>query len=306
MNAWATLLTQPSYLVGVRTLRASLERSGSPYPLVVMVTDGIDARSRQLLHDDGCLVRDVDALRPPTELHARYANARFAEVWAKLAAWRLTEFERVVLLDADMLVTRNMDELFALELAAGAIAACHACRCNPNRIPSYPADWVPENCFYTYCRGAEHTSETASVDNYLNGGLLVLDPDAAVFADLMDKLAGVGDLAGYPFAEQDFLNEYYRQRWQPLSYIYNALKTLRFQHPAVWDASAVKNIHYILAKPWEKDLDPDDRYYPVDKLWWEVAGPFIGAGPVRGPNECSDQEHRNLPGVLAVGPTHST
>ena len=31
--AWVTLLTQPNYLVGVRTLRASLQPSGSPYPL---------------------------------------------------------------------------------------------------------------------------------------------------------------------------------------------------------------------------------------------------------------------------------
>lgn len=306
MNAWATLLTQPSYLVGVRTLRASLESSGSPYPLVVMVTDGVDAHSRQLLHDDGCLVRDVDALRPATELSAHYANERFAEVWAKLAAWRLTEFERIVLLDADMLVMQNMDELFSLRLTDGAIAACHACRCNPNRIASYPADWVPANCFYTYCRGAEHTAEPGVAGNYLNGGLLVLDPDAAVFADLMAKLAGVDDLAGYPFAEQDFLNEYYHQRWQPLPYIYNALKTLPFQHPAVWDASAVKNIHYILDKPWEKEPDPDDRYYPVDKLWWEVAGPFTGAGPDRAPIGCSNQDFPTVPGVLTAGPARST
>ncbi|WP_368784585.1 glycosyltransferase [Arthrobacter sp. SX1312] len=60
-----------------------------------------------------------------------YANSRFAEVWTKLAVWGLTEFERVVFLDADMLVTRNMDELFSLDLADGAIGTCHACRCNP-------------------------------------------------------------------------------------------------------------------------------------------------------------------------------
>jgi len=271
MKAWATLLTQPSYLVGVRTLRASLERSGSPYPLVVMVTDGIDAPSRQLLEDDGCVLRDVEPLRPARDLADNYANARFAEVWTKLAAWQLTEFERVVLLDADMLVTQNMDELFSLELATGAIAACHACRCNPNQIASYPASWTPQNCFYTHCRGLEHTSAPEVVDDYLNGGFLVLTPDEAVFADMVTRLAAVDDLSRYPFAEQDFLNEYYHQRWQPLPYIYNALKTLAFQHPSLWDACAVKNIHYIIDKPWQKPLDREDRYYAVNKLWWDVA-----------------------------------
>jgi lipopolysaccharide biosynthesis glycosyltransferase len=271
MKAWATLLTQPSYLPGVRTLRASVEASGSPYPLVVVVTDGIDARTRQVLTDDGCVVREVAPLRPAGGLQDNYANARFVEVWTKLAIWGLTEFERVVYLDADMLVTQNMDELFALALAAGAIAACHACLCNPARIASYPASWTPENCFYTYCTGLAHTSEPELVDNYLNAGFLVLTPDQAVFADLVARLAEVTDLSRYPFAEQDFLNEYYDQRWQPLPYIYNALKTLPFQHPSLWDASAVKNIHYIIDKPWEKALDVEDPYYAMNKLWWDVA-----------------------------------
>lgn len=271
MNAWVTLLTQPNYLVGVRTLRASLEASGSPYPLVVMVTAGIDADSRQVLSDDGCLLRDVEPLRPANDRLDAYANARFAEVWTKLAAWRLTEFDRIVFLDADMLVTRNMDELFALELADGTIAACHACRCNPNRIASYPSHWTPGNCFYTYCRGAEHTSEPGLVDDYLNGGFLVVSPDEAVYADMLERLAALEDLKRYPFAEQDFLNEYYLRRWQPLPYIYNALKTLPFQHPSMWDSAAVKNIHYIIDKPWEKPLDPEDRYYELTRLWWAVA-----------------------------------
>ena len=279
MKAWATLLTQPNYLVGVRTLRASLEASGSAYPLVVMVTDGIDAHARRVLEDDGCLLRDVEPLRPAGGLQENYANARFAEVWTKLAAWGLTEFERIVFLDADMLVTQDMDELFALELTADGIAACHACRCNPNRITSYPASWTPANCFYTHCRGVAHTSEPELVDDYLNGGFLVLTPDQAVFADLVAKLAEVTDLSRYPFAEQDFLNEYYDQRWQPLPYVYNALKTLPFQHPAMWDASAVKNIHYIIDKPWEKALDPADRYYAVNKLWWDVAARLLTATP---------------------------
>ncbi len=271
MRAWVTLLTQSNYLVGVRTLRASLERSGSPHPLVVMVTDDIDAPSRQLLEDDGCLLRPVEPLRPASDLQDSYANARFAEVWTKLAAWRLTEFERVVFLDADMLVTQNMDELFSLELAPGTIAACHACRCNPNRIASYPASWTPENCFYTHGDLLEHTTEPDAVDHYLNGGFLVLTPDETVYAALVQRMAAVEDLERYPFAEQDLLNEHYHQNWQPLPYVYNALKTLAFQHPTLWDPSEVKNIHYIIDKPWQKELDPDDRYYPVNKLWWDVA-----------------------------------
>ena len=263
MKAWVTLLTKPSYVVGVRALRASLEKSDTAYPLVVMVTDGVDDHSRRLLTEDGCRLIDVEPLRPSSSTEDRYANARFAEVWTKLQAWRLTEFERVVFLDADMLVRQNIDELFSLDLAAGTIAATHACRCNPNQIASYPASWTPDNCGYT--------ASTSQRENYLNGGLLVLTPDEAVFGDFLEWLAAVEDLSRYPFAEQDFLNEYYRGRWQPLPYVYNALKTLAFQHPSLWDLAEVKNLHYIIDKPWEQTLNPGDRYHELHQLWWDVA-----------------------------------
>ncbi|WP_158784388.1 glycosyltransferase family 8 protein [Pantoea sp. BAV 3049] len=270
MKAWATLLTQPGYLVGVKALHKSLKRANSAYPLIVMVTENIDAPSRQALESEGCLLREVQPISPDSRLQHNYANARFSEVWTKLAVWRLTEFERIVFLDADMLVTKNMDELFKLPLAEGQIAACHACRCNPNKIASYPKSWRPENCFYSYCQGVHHTEQLDEVDNYLNGGFLVLKPDEAVFDDMLHQLAELNDLSRYLFAEQDFLNDYFHQHWQPLPYIYNALKTLPFQHAAMWDMAEVKNIHYIIDKPWEKKLDPDDRYYSLNKMWWDI------------------------------------
>jgi len=277
MNAWVTLLTQPNYVIGVRTLRASLAASGSDAPLVVMVTDAIDEETRQLLRSDGCLLRDVAPLRPLNGATGGYANARFAEVWTKLAVWGLTEFDRVVFLDADMLVTQNMDELFSLALADGSIAACHACRCNPNRIASYPPSWTPENCAYTHLSGTEHavagrTSAglgDSGPDDYLNGGFLVLTPDEVVLADMVAQLGALDDLSRYPFAEQDFLNEFFHDRWQPLPYVYNALKTLPHQHPSIWHLPSVKNIHYIIDKPWQKPLDPTDPYFELNRLWWQ-------------------------------------
>ena len=103
----------------------------------------------------------------------------------------------------------------------------------------------------------------------------MLKPDNAVYEQLADRIAAIEDLKAYPFSEQDLLNEAFAGRWQPLPYIYNALKTLPFQHSRMWNAREVKNLHYILAKPWKRDLQqPEserDRYYALDKLWWEKA-----------------------------------
>jgi ferritin-like protein len=40
-----------------------------------------------------------------------------------------------------MIVMRNMDELFDLDLPSSWIAATHVCACNPRKLPHYPADW---------------------------------------------------------------------------------------------------------------------------------------------------------------------
>lgn len=273
MYAWVTLLTQPDYLVGVKALHRSLKQSNTRWPLVVMTTEAIPQADRDALQAAGCVVQQVDPIYPNRELEQHYASAQFGEVWTKLRTWQLTAYERVVFLDADMLVLRNMDELFTLDLGSNQLAACHACRCNPNQIASYPASWQPENCHYTW--QDRNQPAPASLDNYLNGGFLVLKPDNAVYEQLAGRIAAIEDLKAYPFSEQDLLNEAFAGHWQPLPYIYNALKTLPFQHSRMWNEREVKNLHYILAKPWKRDLQqPEserDRYYALDKLWWEKA-----------------------------------
>lgn len=270
--AWVTLLTQPDYLPGVETLHRSLRASGSPWPLVVMVTDTIDDSTRQHLGAQGCKVREVPVIGPDPALESRYANARFADVWSKLAVWTLTEYQRVAFLDADMLVLQNMDHLFELPLAAGTIAACHACRCNPNHIESYPVSWRPENCYYSWCTDAQmHANPPTSLDNYLNGGFLLLTPDNALYQQMVAKLAEKADISGYVFAEQDFLNEVFRDRWLPLHYGYNALKTLPLQHPQMWDLAQVKNLHFIIDKPWETRPESGDNGDELHRLWWQYA-----------------------------------
>ena len=275
MNAWATLLTQEAYLVGVIALQRSLQQQQSQWPLVVMVTPVISETQREQLRAEGCRVVEITPLYPESGLSQHYASAQFGEVWSKLRVWGLTDYQRIVFLDADMLAVRNMDELFDLPLAEGHIAACHACRCNPNKIESYPASWQPEACHYTWQERNEQPPE--ALDLYLNGGFLVLTPNVEMAQHLVDKVEGIADLSRYPFSEQDLLNEVFEHRWTPLSYGYNALKTLPFQHKNLWRFDDVKNIHYILKKPWQKARHPSaeeqDRDTPLDELWWQVYQP---------------------------------
>jgi len=118
------------------------------------VTENIESAIAAQLKAEGCVIVAVSALNPQSDLAHHYASARFSEVWTKLRAWQLTDYQRLVFLDADMLVLQNMDELFDIELPVNGIAACHACRCNPNNIATYPQSWVLNSLlFFTL---AEH------------------------------------------------------------------------------------------------------------------------------------------------------
>lgn len=73
----------------------------------------------------------------------------------------------------------------------------------------------------------------------------------------------------YRFPDQDFLAAFFFGSFQPLPYIYNALKKLRIAHPAMWRDEEVKNVHYILQKPWDKQVGrdvggPDE----ITHSWW--------------------------------------
>jgi len=83
-------------------------------------------------------------------VHKDYSNdARFYDCWSKLTPFSLVEYDRVVQLDSDMMVLKNMDELMELELDPPSMegkgnkvfAASHACVCNPLKKPHYPRDW---------------------------------------------------------------------------------------------------------------------------------------------------------------------
>lgn len=145
---WATLITNVAYLPGVLTLAYSLKGVASRYELVVLYTDSCPESVHVALAQRGIRALRVERLSP--RKHVEYSNdARFAECWTKLVCFDLTQFERVVLLDSDMLVMRNMDELMDLELDPSAqegkgqrvFAAAHACVCNPMKKAHYPKNW---------------------------------------------------------------------------------------------------------------------------------------------------------------------
>jgi hypothetical protein len=135
---WTTLITNTAYLKGFLALDYSLKKAGSKYPLVALYTDTFPPSGHAALDARRIPKQQVTYLLP--KVSKNYINdPRFYDCWSKLTAFSLKQYDRVVQLDSDMLVLRNMGELMELELdlssAAGkgnrVFAASHACVCNP-------------------------------------------------------------------------------------------------------------------------------------------------------------------------------
>ncbi|GAA6004904.1 hypothetical protein JCM10207_008447 [Rhodosporidiobolus poonsookiae] len=274
-KCWATLLTRTNYLQGALVLHHSLVKSGSKYPLVVFATPELPQIARDILTQRGIPIRDIEFLSPPADQKKELDNhdARFHDTWTKLRVFELEEFERLVLLDSDMLVVRNMDELMEMPLEEGWIAAAHACTCNPKKLSHYPKHWIPENCGHTqahFTTPLAPSAFTKSTHDRLNSGLVVLRPSLATFTAMYTFLCTDPRVATYGFPDQDLLADFFVGKFLPLSYRYNALKTLRYCHSEMWRDEDVKNIHFILKKPWYYKLPAGDPDADTHQLWWDA------------------------------------
>ncbi|KAG8752654.1 hypothetical protein FRC12_011845 [Ceratobasidium sp. 428] len=283
-SAFVTLLTNPSYLPGVLVLHDSLQSRpvSSAYPLIVMITPSVPRESLEILRQRNIKTRSVMPMGPePGKWSVDPHDSRFIDAWTKLRVFELSEFERVVLLDADMLVRKNMDELMHLDLPEDWIAGAHACACNPRRLKHYPADWIPENCAHTLmrhptCLSAPPQITKSSPRPYglINTGLVVCTPSARLAAEVQHFLKTSPRVSEYMFADQDLISDFFTGRWKPLPYIYNALKTSRFTHSTMWRDEEVKCVHYVLDKPWMERPSWESEAAEAVKVthgwWWDA------------------------------------
>ncbi|THV04831.1 nucleotide-diphospho-sugar transferase [Dendrothele bispora CBS 962.96] len=272
--AYTTLLTRTSYLPGLLVLWYGLKSVESKYPLVAMVTPDLPKEARDILRKYGIAMWEVDTLLPAEDRHSvAEHDARFKDTWTKLRAFELVDFERVVMLDSDMIVMKNMDELMVLPLESDEIAAAHVCACNPMKILHYPADWVPENCAHTAVKSPlsnppSWTPNGPRPYGQLNSGTVVLNPSAQLSTAIVHYL-NTQPLEEFAFPDQDLLSAFFRGKWKALPWYYNALKTLRVIHSEEWDDDEVRCLHFILRdKPWNARVPATPGPFDEVNSWW--------------------------------------
>jgi inositol 3-alpha-galactosyltransferase len=210
----------------------------------------------------------VDTLAPPNASTNLIAE-RFRDTWTKLRVFQMYGWDRLCWLDADMLVFKNVDAVFDTEMGPESergrwIAANHVCVCNLDHDSWAPETWKPENCAFN---GFEHPAALAEAPpvpksgtgkdthRLLNGGLFLFDPSKELWEEMLNTLNTDDSINDFMFPDQDFLAYFFLDRWKPLPWYYNALKTWRYWHPKLWRDEEVGILHYIVDKPWNSRVE---------------------------------------------------
>lgn len=268
-RAYVTFLAGTGdYVKGVVGLAKGLRKANSAYPLVVAILPDVPYEHRCILESQGCIVREIVPFSPP-ESHTQFAMAYYVINYSKLRIWEFVEYDKMIYLDGDIQVFGNIDHLF--DLPDGNFYAVMDCFCENTWINSTQHK-------IGYCQQCpdrvQWPAELGSPPPlYFNAGMFVYEPNLSTYNDILETVKATPPTL---FAEQDFLNMYFKDIYKPISPIYNLVLALLWRHPENINIDEVKVVHYCAAgsKPWrytgnEENMQREDIKMLVKK-WWDI------------------------------------
>ncbi|CAA2946263.1 galactinol synthase 2-like [Olea europaea subsp. europaea] len=268
-RAYVTFLAgKGDYVKGVVGLAKGLRKTKSVYPLVVAVLPDVPEDHRKILKSQGCIIREIEPVYPPENENIQFAMAYYVINYSKLRIWEFVEYSKMIYLDGDIQVFHNIDHLF--ESPDGYFYAVMDCFCEKtwSSSPQYRIGYCqqcPEKVKWP-------TEMGPPPPLYFNAGMFVYEPKLSTYSDLLETLKVTPSTS---FAEQDFLNMFFRDIYRPIPPIYNLVLALLWRHPENIDLEQVKVVHYCAgSKPWrytgkEENMQRDDIKMLVEK-WWDI------------------------------------
>lgn len=269
LRAYVTFLAgNGDYWKGVVGLAKGLRKTKSAYPLVVAVLPDVPEEHLQILESQGCIVRQIEPVYPP-ENQTQFAMAYYVINYSKLRIWEFVEYEKMIYLDGDIQVFDNIDHLF--DMPEGYFYAVMDCFCEKtwSKTPQYKIGYCqqcPEKVQWPADLGSPPPP-------YFNAGMFVYEPRLPTYYDLLETVKVTPPSS---FAEQDFLNMFFKDVYKPIPPAYNLVLALLWRHPENVDVDQVKVVHYCAAgsKPWrytgeEEYMEREDIKMLVKK-WWDI------------------------------------
>ncbi|GAV71663.1 Glyco_transf_8 domain-containing protein [Cephalotus follicularis] len=268
-RAYVTFLAgNGDYWKGVVGLAKGLRKVKSAYPLLVAMLPDVPEDHREILESQGCILREIEPVYPP-ENQTQFAMAYYVINYSKLRIWEFLDYDKMIYLDGDIQVFDNIDHLF--EKPDGYFYAVMDCFCEKtwSSSPQYQIGYCqqcPDKIQWPLEMGSPPPL-------YFNAGMFVYEPNLLTYHDLLETVKITTPTS---FAEQDFLNMYFKDIYKPIPNVYNLVLAMLWRHPENVDLDKVKVVHYCAAgsKPWrytgkEQNMDREDIKLLVKK-WQDI------------------------------------
>lgn len=246
--AFATLVSNPDYVLGATALARSLRAVNASAPLLVLTTDpDLDTSA---LESYGCEIKPIVQANFSAEFRERHSRAAVHKAapftkgnkplfhdpldnFGKLSLWQLDAYERIVFLDADTVVVRNIDRLFG-----------------------YPEFSAAPNLY-----------ESLADMHRLNSGVFVAQPQQQTYAKMLAALDAPN--AYWRRTDQTFLETFF-PHWHGLPYTFNVLQYVYFNLPQLWHWPSINVVHYQYEKPWQANHARAAQLQPLIDLWQQI------------------------------------
>ncbi len=114
-KAFITLISTEDYIDGALVLQKSLRAVNSQYPLVVALTEDLyNLKNVRRLQSENIYIEKINRLEysERTKRNTADPNASVLNTASKIELFRLGWYDKLVYLDADMIVLENVDNLF--------------------------------------------------------------------------------------------------------------------------------------------------------------------------------------------------
>ena len=172
-------------VMGYQLMHNPETRTNTSIPFVVLTTKGVSERKRARLRKDGAVVIVVDDVPLPDWISI--GNPFWRDVMTKLRVFQQTQYEKILLIDADVLPVRRLDGVFQ-DPATGILKPLHDKKREDDHIP-LPGTYMFAGM--TMGGSREHDSETeekyyASMKKYneleqVNAGFLLTAPSQEIY-----------------------------------------------------------------------------------------------------------------------------
>ncbi|KAF6175472.1 hypothetical protein GIB67_021962 [Kingdonia uniflora] len=183
-RAYVTFLAgDGDYIKGVVGLAKGLRKVKTTYPLVVAVLPDVPNEHRQILKNQGCIVREIEPVYPP-ENQTQFAMAYYVINYSKLRIWEYVEYSRMIYLNGDIQVYDNIDHLF--DMPVGHLYA--VMDCFHEKTWSHTLQYKIGYCQQCPEKVAWPKEMGEKPWLYFNAGFLLFESSLSVYDHLLNKV----------------------------------------------------------------------------------------------------------------------